>query len=73
MIGTARNHLSPSEPEETGMRRAISLSDLAAKPVPAPRTPQGWFGGRCSNRGTLMVVDASRVIESICSSSYVLH
>ncbi|XP_047542571.1 mitogen-activated protein kinase-binding protein 1 isoform X3 [Vanessa atalanta] len=36
----ARNHLSPSEPEETGMRRAISLSDLAAKPVPAPRTPQ---------------------------------
>ncbi|XP_045770554.1 mitogen-activated protein kinase-binding protein 1 isoform X6 [Maniola jurtina] len=36
----ARNHLSSSEPEETGMRRAISLSDLAAKPVPAPRTPQ---------------------------------
>ncbi|XP_072948676.1 mitogen-activated protein kinase-binding protein 1-like [Epargyreus clarus] len=24
-----------------GMRRAISLSDLAARPVPAPRTPQG--------------------------------
>ncbi|XP_061381546.1 mitogen-activated protein kinase-binding protein 1-like isoform X3 [Danaus plexippus] len=35
----ARNLLSPEE--ETGMRRAISLSDLAAKPVPAPRTPQG--------------------------------
>ncbi|CAH0713017.1 unnamed protein product, partial [Brenthis ino] len=35
---TARN-LS-SEPEDNGMRRAISLSDLAAKPVPAPRAPQ---------------------------------
>ncbi|CAH2056230.1 unnamed protein product, partial [Iphiclides podalirius] len=36
-----RTHLSPSdhEGEATGMRRAISLSDLA-KPVPAPRTPQ---------------------------------
>ncbi|XP_023955304.2 mitogen-activated protein kinase-binding protein 1 isoform X6 [Bicyclus anynana] len=33
----ARSHMSPSEPEESGMRRAISLSDLAAKPVPAPR------------------------------------
>ncbi|CAK1546414.1 unnamed protein product [Leptosia nina] len=37
----ARTHLSPPEESETGMRRAISLSDLAAKPVPAPRTPQG--------------------------------
>ncbi|XP_045508507.1 mitogen-activated protein kinase-binding protein 1 isoform X2 [Colias croceus] len=38
----ARTHLTPPEQEsETGMRRAISLSDLAAKPVPAPRTPQG--------------------------------
>ncbi|XP_022125962.2 mitogen-activated protein kinase-binding protein 1 isoform X2 [Pieris rapae] len=36
----ARTHLTP-EASETGMRRAISLSDLAAKPVPAPRTPQG--------------------------------
>ncbi|KAL4711270.1 hypothetical protein ACJJTC_019111 [Scirpophaga incertulas] len=34
-----RNHVSDQE-EETGMRRAISLSDLAAKPMPAPRTPQ---------------------------------
>ncbi|CAG4949343.1 unnamed protein product [Parnassius apollo] len=36
-----RTHLSPSDLEEEtpGMRRAISLSDLA-KPVPAPRTPQ---------------------------------
>ncbi|XP_052749075.1 mitogen-activated protein kinase-binding protein 1 isoform X8 [Galleria mellonella] len=36
-----RNHMS-SEPEEesAGMRRAISLSDLAVKPMPAPRTPQ---------------------------------
>ncbi|CAG4986256.1 unnamed protein product [Colias eurytheme] len=39
---SARTHLTPPEQEsETGMRRAISLSDLAAKPVPAPRTPQG--------------------------------
>ncbi|XP_050678210.1 mitogen-activated protein kinase-binding protein 1 isoform X3 [Leptidea sinapis] len=37
----ARTHLSPEQDCETGMRRAISLSDLAAKPVPAPRTPQG--------------------------------
>ncbi|XP_062531392.1 mitogen-activated protein kinase-binding protein 1 isoform X4 [Bombyx mori] len=38
-----RNYLSASDREEegTGMRRAISLSDLAAKPMPAPRTPQG--------------------------------
>ncbi|KAJ2943467.1 hypothetical protein O0L34_g12274 [Tuta absoluta] len=37
-----RNLLSPSDAEEesSGMRRAISLSDLAAKPMPAPRTPQ---------------------------------
>ncbi|XP_013176440.1 PREDICTED: mitogen-activated protein kinase-binding protein 1-like isoform X2 [Papilio xuthus] len=37
----SRTHLSPPEREEEagGMRRAISLSDLA-KPVPAPRTPQ---------------------------------
>uniref|UniRef100_A0A2A4K135 WD repeat-containing protein 55 homolog n=1 Tax=Heliothis virescens TaxID=7102 RepID=A0A2A4K135_HELVI len=37
-----RNQLSASDREEetTGMRRAISLSDLAAKPMPAPRTPQ---------------------------------
>ncbi|KAI8433225.1 hypothetical protein MSG28_015303 [Choristoneura fumiferana] len=34
-----RTHLSPYAPEEeSGMRRAISLSDLAAKPLPAPRT-----------------------------------
>ncbi|XP_026739904.1 mitogen-activated protein kinase-binding protein 1 [Trichoplusia ni] len=38
-----RSHLSASDREDegTGMRRAISLSDLAAKPLPAPRTPQG--------------------------------
>ncbi|XP_013143340.1 PREDICTED: mitogen-activated protein kinase-binding protein 1-like isoform X5 [Papilio polytes] len=36
----SRTHLSPPEREDAGgMRRAISLSDLA-KPVPAPRTPQ---------------------------------
>ncbi|XP_068622294.1 mitogen-activated protein kinase-binding protein 1 [Battus philenor] len=36
-----RTHLSPLDQDEDtpGMRRAISLSDLA-KPVPAPRTPQ---------------------------------
>ncbi|XP_049883653.1 mitogen-activated protein kinase-binding protein 1 isoform X3 [Pectinophora gossypiella] len=39
----SRHLLSPSDQEEEpqGMRRAISLSDLAAKPMPAPRTPQG--------------------------------
>ncbi|KAJ8706269.1 hypothetical protein PYW08_010895 [Mythimna loreyi] len=38
-----RSQLSVSDREEEGqgMRRAISLSDLAAKPMPAPRTPQG--------------------------------
>ncbi|CAH0699577.1 unnamed protein product [Spodoptera exigua] len=38
-----RSHLSASDREEegSGMRRAISLSDLAAKPMPAPRTTQG--------------------------------
>ncbi|KAJ8707643.1 hypothetical protein PYW07_011320 [Mythimna separata] len=38
-----RSQLSASDREEEGqgMRRAISLSDLAAKPMPAPRTPQG--------------------------------
>ncbi|XP_053622214.1 mitogen-activated protein kinase-binding protein 1 isoform X6 [Plodia interpunctella] len=36
-----RNHLSvEAEEESSGMRRAISLSDLAVKPSPAPRTPQ---------------------------------
>ncbi|KAF9407304.1 hypothetical protein HW555_012620 [Spodoptera exigua] len=40
-----RSHLSASDREEegSGMRRAISLSDLAAKPMPAPRTTQGNF------------------------------
>ncbi|KPJ17337.1 Mitogen-activated protein kinase-binding protein 1 [Papilio machaon] len=40
-VQASRTHLSPPEREEEagGMRRAISLSDLA-KPVPAPRTPQ---------------------------------
>ncbi|CAB3257466.1 unnamed protein product [Arctia plantaginis] len=32
---------SDREEESPGMRRAISLSDLAAKPIPSPRTPQG--------------------------------
>ncbi|XP_075988863.1 WD repeat domain 62 isoform X2 [Anticarsia gemmatalis] len=37
-----RSHVSSDREEESpGMRRAISLSDLAAKPMPAPRTPQG--------------------------------
>ncbi|XP_028173339.1 mitogen-activated protein kinase-binding protein 1 [Ostrinia furnacalis] len=45
-----RPHVNPSsiaasrqtseEEESSGMRRAISLSDLAVKPMPAPRTPQ---------------------------------
>ncbi|RVE45610.1 hypothetical protein evm_009723 [Chilo suppressalis] len=35
----ANRHASDQEEESTGMRRAISLSDLA-KPMPAPRTPQ---------------------------------
>ncbi|KAH9630888.1 hypothetical protein HF086_014629, partial [Spodoptera exigua] len=41
-----RSHLSASDREEegSGMRRAISLSDLAAKPMPAPRTTQGASG-----------------------------
>lgn len=64
-----RNHLSvEAEEESSGMRRAISLSDLAVKPSPAPRTPQGWcqplyevtgtLGGRVQN-GSFFIKNGS--------------
>ncbi|KAL0858742.1 hypothetical protein ABMA27_011216 [Loxostege sticticalis] len=36
----ANRNATSEEEESSGMRRAISLSDLAVKPMPAPRAPQ---------------------------------
>ncbi|GBP20542.1 hypothetical protein EVAR_78921_1 [Eumeta japonica] len=59
---SSRTTLAPPDVESSGMRRAISLSDLAARPTPAPRLPpqvaalhHSWTSATSGLRGLFLI------------------